>query len=142
MKDKHAVTKQYLTIPSRYELGTKPEKNMRLSFLGYIDRGLKLGDLEGNRFEITVRDLRKGEIDGPLQKSAGISGIGVPNYFDSQRFGSVINKEFIAKWLMKKDYEKAVRIFLTSTTKFESKASKDEKKRSLTAGGDSQNSLS
>ena len=84
----------------------------KITFLGYADKALELGDLTGNRFDITIRNIRKGELDGIKQKAKNISLIGVPNYFDSQRFGSVIGNEFIAKHLIKRNYEKAVKIYL------------------------------
>lgn len=127
LKDKHAVTKQYLTIPSEYEIKALKEKNFSLSFVGFVEKEIKSGDLLGNKFEITVRDIKKGEIDGIRQKSTTIN-LGVPNYFDSQRFGSVIFGQFIAKFLMKKNYEAAVKIYLTKYTKFENRMIKDEKR--------------
>ncbi len=128
LKDKHAVTKQYFTIPSQYEITALNENNLKITFLGYSDKALKLGDLMGNRFDITVRNIRKGELDGIKQKAKNIGFIGVPNYFDSQRFGSVINNKFIAKFLLKKDYEAAVKVYLTEFTKHESSKFKREKK--------------
>ena len=128
LKDKHAITRQYITIPSKYNLSTAHEKDFGIDFLGYTDKGLKLGNLEGNKFEITARDIKKGELEGIMQKAKSITQIGVPNYFDSQRFGSVIGNEFIAKYLIKKDYEKAVKIYHTSYTKFESSKIKNEKR--------------
>jgi len=128
LKDKHAITKQYLTIPSKYSLATLHENNFRLTFLGCLDKKIELGDLKGNKFEITVRDIKKGELDGINQKSKDIELIGVPNYFDSQRFGSVIGNQFIAKFLIKKNYEHAVKVYLTGFTKFESGKVKQEKR--------------
>ncbi len=128
LKDRHAITKQYFTIPSKYDIKTLQEKNFRITFLGYVDEKLKLGSLTGNKFEITVRDVKKGELEGVTQKAETIEKIGAPNYFDSQRFGSVINQEFVAKHLIKKDYEKAVKTYLTLYTKFESSKVKEEKK--------------
>jgi len=128
LKDRHAITKQHFTISSKYDLKTLQEKNFRITFLGYADEKLKLGSLTGNRFEITVRDVKKGELEGVAQKAETIEKTGVPNYFDSQRFGSVINQEFVAKHLIKKDYEKAVKVYLTLYTKFESSKVKEEKK--------------
>jgi tRNA pseudouridine13 synthase len=128
LKDKHAITKQHFTLPSKYNLKTLQEKNFRITFLGYVSEKLKLGSLTGNRFEITVRDVKKGELEGVAQKADSIEKTGVPNYFDSQRFGSVINQEFVAKHLIKKDYEKAVKTYLTLYTKFESSKVKEEKK--------------
>lgn len=127
LKDKHAITKQYLTIPSKHDLKTVQKKNFRITFLGYSDEKLKLGSLTSNRFEITVRDVKKGELEGLAQKAENIEQMGVPNYFDSQRFGSVINQEFAAKHLIKKDYEKAVKTYLTLYPKFERSNVKEEK---------------
>ncbi len=129
LKDRHAVTRQYFTVPSKCDIKTIGEKNFKITFLGYSDKALELGDLIGNKFEITVRNIRKGELDGIRQKAKNIGVIGVPNYFDSQRFGSVINNKFVAEFLLKKDYEAAVRVYLIEFTKHESSKFKREKKR-------------
>jgi len=131
LKDKHAVTRQYITIPADKEFKILHEKNFDLEFLGYLDERLELGSLQGNRFEITMRNIHKGELDGIRAKSKGIEVMGVPNYFDSQRFGSVINNEFVVKWAVKGDYEKAVKTFLTSYTRSEPARVKDEKREIL-----------
>ena len=128
LKDRHAVTKQHFSIPSRYEITALNENNFKITFLGYADKALELGDLTGNKFDITVRNIRKGELDGIKQKAKNIGIIGVPNYFDSQRFGSVINHKFVARFLLKKDYEAAVKVYLTEFTKHESGKFKREKK--------------
>lgn len=131
LKDRHAITKQYLTIPKIYEISTLKENNFNLTFLGYVPEKLKLGDLKGNKFEITVRDVKKGELEGVYKKAETIEQTGVPNYFDSQRFGSAINKEFIAKHLIRKEYEQAVKIYLAQSTRFESSKIKKEKTQIL-----------
>lgn len=128
LKDRHAITRQHLTIPARYEIMAGREENFKIEFMGFVERKIKLGDLIGNRFEITVRDINKGEIEGILMKAKSVEKIGVPNYFDSQRFGSAINGDFIAKRIIKSDFEGAVKVFLTSYTRNESKRVKDEKR--------------
>lgn len=128
LKDKHAITKQYITIPAGKEFKTLHEKSFDLTFLGYLDERLELGSLQGNRFEITMRNIRKGEFEGIQKKAAAAQAYGVPNYFDSQRFGSVINKEFVVKYVVKGDFEKAVKTFLTSYTKSEPSRIKNEKR--------------
>lgn len=127
LKDRHAVTKQYFTVPSKYEIKTLRETNFTITFLGYVSKGIKLGDLECNKFEITVRDVKKGELQGIAQKSQNIELIGVPNYFDSQRFWSVADHQFIAKFLIQKNYEQAVKCFLTKYHKSEGRKTKEEK---------------
>lgn len=131
LKDKHGLTKQYISIPARYNIICKELKNIKLEFIGYNNKKIKTGDLQGNRFTITVRNIQKGNTPGYYSRAKTIPEIGVPNYFDSQRFGSVIHNEFIAKYLIHKNYEQAVKIFLTKYLKFERRKIKDEKKNIL-----------
>lgn len=128
MKDRHAVTKQFFSIPSKYSIKTLKEQNFSIRFVGFADKEISLGDNDGNRFEIVVRNVLKGELYGISKKSEEVKLFGVPNYFDSQRFGSVLNKKFIAKELMKREHESAVKIFLTQFTKFEKRSVKEEKR--------------
>lgn len=128
LKDRHAFTTQYITIPSSRKLTLLQEENFSLKHIGYSEKPLRLGDLEGNRFVIVVRNLLRGEIDGVIKKAADIESAGVPNYFDSQRFGSVINRNFIAKCLVQKRYEDAVKTHLTMYSPFESACTKKDKR--------------
>jgi tRNA pseudouridine13 synthase len=134
LKDKHAITKQFLSIPSKYEIKSLSEKNFSLTFLGFADSGISQGQLFGNRFFITVRDLREKDFDKVDEQVQNIR-YGVPNYFDSQRFGSVIYKQFIAKHIIQKNYEGAVKIFLTTFTRHENSRIKGEKKEILSNWG-------
>jgi tRNA pseudouridine13 synthase len=120
-----------MTLPSSHDLTDIKENNLSITFLGFVDEPLKVGSLVGNRFIITVRDIAKGEIAGTQQKATTLSRDGIPNYFDAQRFGSVIGKEFIAKYLIRKEYENAVKTYLTTYNKSESKRLKDEKRHLL-----------
>ncbi len=131
LKDKHGVTKQYISIPVKYNITSKIIENIKLEFIGYNNKKIKIGDLKGNRFTITARNIQKGETPGFYSRAKTISEIGVPNYFDSQRFGSVIHNEFIAKYLVQKNYEHSVKIFLTKYLKSERKKIKDEKRKIL-----------
>ena len=139
LKDKHALTRQYLTIPVKYYGHTEKfrpkleEKNYSLKFLGFTDKKLSIGDHEYNKFTITVRDIKRRELEEIRKKCDEVEESGVPNYFDSQRFGSVgFDKKtnrflFIEKFVMKRDYETAVKIFLTSSQKTESREMKKSK---------------
>jgi tRNA pseudouridine13 synthase len=121
LKDKHGLTKQYISIPSKYNIKNKEIKNLKLEFIGYNNKKIKTGDLKGNKFTITVRNIQKGETPGIYSRAKTISEYGVPNYFDSQRFGSVIHNEFIARYMIKNQYEQAMKIFLTKYSKKEKK---------------------
>lgn len=111
IKDTHAISIQYLTIPSEFSL--ENEYNAWVNFLGYVDKPISLGDLTSNKFIITVREIDEEELTQALENSKNIK-YGLPNYFDTQRFGSVSDKNFIAKYLVKKDYEAALKQYLTS----------------------------
>ena len=131
LKDKHAMTKQYISIPSHYQVQFQNTDNLKLFFVGYHNKKIKIGDLAGNKFSIVARDIRYNRIDNIYEKIKNVSLFGVPNYFDSQRFGSVFNNEFIGKYLVKKNYEAAVKIFLTCYLKSENKNAKNEKRNIL-----------
>jgi len=131
LKDKHGITKQYISIPVEQHIENKDMRNIKLEFVGYHNKRIETGDLEGNKFTITVRNIQKGDTPGIYSRAETIQEIGVPNYFDSQRFGSVIHNEFIVKYLIQKNKEKAVKIFLTKYTKKERKKIKDEKREIL-----------
>lgn len=126
IKDAHAVTTQYMSIPKKYSLDNLPDY-IEAKHIGFCNEPIKTGDLIGNKFTITVRNIVKGELEGIYQKAADIEKVGVPNYFDSQRFGSVFDKQFIVKNIMRGDFESACKIFLTEFTKHERSVIKKDK---------------
>lgn len=125
LKDKHAFTRQYLTVPLKYLLKELSEPNLRVIFHGFTSKGLVLGGLVGNKFSIVVRGVRKGEFEGVYRKAVSVY---VPNYYDSQRFGSVVNGDFIAKHVLKGDYEGAVKLFLVGVLKTDSRIAREDKR--------------
>jgi len=139
LKDKHALARQYISIPTRYNVQGLNIDSLTLSFVGYQRKKIKIGDLAGNRFTITVRDVSENELDDVSCRAATIPMSGVPNYFDSQRFGSVIDHEFIGKYVVLKQYENAVKQYLTAYQKSEPKKIKDEKRKILFSWNDLSN---
>jgi tRNA pseudouridine13 synthase len=131
LKDKHAVARQYISIPTKYNVQGLKMDAMVLTLVGYSRKKIKIGDLVGNRFTITARDIQEEELTDISRRAETIATSGMPNYFDSQRFGSVINKVFIGKEVVLKQYEKAVKQYLTAYQKSESKRIKDEKRKIL-----------
>lgn len=92
-KDKRAITTQLMTVA-----GGSPEAVAAVSIagadievVGRAGRQIRFGDLAGNAFEITVRDV---ETPGAAEDTtAALRRLGdgtatVPNYFGVQRFGS------------------------------------------------------
>ncbi|MBI4181553.1 MAG: tRNA pseudouridine(13) synthase TruD [Candidatus Aenigmarchaeota archaeon] len=87
MKDKHALTRQHLTIP-----GVGPEDLQRvtlrqasLRFVGWTDRWLEKGRIAGNRFTIRLHGIPSpGQAKERLRQA---EQEGFPNLFGPQRFG-------------------------------------------------------
>ena len=100
-KDKVAVTTQYISfykIP-RERIERIKINGVKLEFVGYSKERINLGDLEGNNFNITIRDLKK-EVNLP-------GSIQLENYFGEQRFGNKYNTHLVGKAIIKKDFKKA-----------------------------------
>ncbi|WJG09042.1 tRNA pseudouridine(13) synthase TruD [Aliiglaciecola sp. LCG003] len=88
-KDKHALTQQWFGVHMPGKKGFDWDK---LNLAGLIvlevhrhSKKLRVGNLKGNRFELTVRDLSSD--DQIQQRLETIAQHGVPNYFGPQRFG-------------------------------------------------------
>ena len=104
-KDRKGITKQYVSAyqVSREQLLKVKIKDIQITFLGYGDKALALGQLRGNRFRIIARYLEK-----PLQNIKS-----VPNYFDEQRFGGYRpNMHIIGKKILFGEYEEAVKLYI------------------------------
>jgi len=90
LKDRHAVTTQYFTVPrgkrAAEEFNGLKGEGFEVLRAAPHQRKLPRGALEGNRFAITVRGLA---CDPSLlaERIARIAAGGAPNYFGEQRFG-------------------------------------------------------
>jgi len=129
LKDKHAKSTQYITLPTHCNIDTMRLPGIEIARVGYLPNKIQIGDLTGNAFTIVVRDLHDADVDHFTDRINSLRTDGVPNYFDSQRFGSVIDHVFIAKLLIQGHDEAAVKQVLTAYQKSEPKAVKDEKRR-------------
>ena len=108
LKDRHARTRQFITIKGGPSRGLR-EANLELNYVGQAARPVHAKDITFNRFAIVLRDLADDELSAILRALDLISRDGLPNYFDSQRFGSVgISGQFIAKPWCLGDYERAL----------------------------------
>ncbi|MBW3001976.1 tRNA pseudouridine(13) synthase TruD [Candidatus Woesearchaeota archaeon] len=103
-KDKIAITEQTCSVPevSKDRLEKVELRDIELKFLGKGREPISLGDLEGNKFEIIVRNIEK----KPEAKKEFI------NYFGEQRFGK--SNVPIGKAIIQKDFEKAVKLMLSN----------------------------
>ncbi len=105
------------------------ERNFSLSLLGFLGRPLKNEDLLGNYFQITIRDLKKEEGERMINNFEKVGVDGLPNFYDEQRMGSARHNEgFIAYYLIKRNYEKALKLFLATPSVFDESKIKKLKK--------------
>ena len=108
LKDRHAQTKQFVTIKGGPRRGMR-QTNLELAYVGQVGRPLAARDITANAFSIVIRDLTGDEASASSQALETIAREGLPNYFDSQRFGSVGKSgEFIARAWCLGDYERAL----------------------------------
>lgn len=99
MKDRHALTTQWFSVPARSDAlpalgGLDAEVLAWRRHRTKLRRGMHLG----NRFCIRVRDV-EGDRAAIATRLTGIAG-GVPNYFGPQRFGSAGNNLVAAQALI------------------------------------------
>ncbi len=89
LKDRHAVTRQMVSVPAAAEdrLGYLDGDGVRVLRVSRHTNKLRPGHLRGNRFRILVRDpaAGAGEILGPLLDRLGRDGLA--NFYGPQRFG-------------------------------------------------------
>lgn len=88
LKDRHAVTTQWISLPGRAErdLGRFSLEGVRLLQVSRHGNKLGLGHLRGNRFTLRVRGAA-GQAARARELLGLLEGGGVPNYFGPQRFG-------------------------------------------------------
>ncbi|MCW8919142.1 MAG: tRNA pseudouridine(13) synthase TruD [Gammaproteobacteria bacterium] len=90
LKDRHAVTSQYFTVPlpRHRELDWSQLESSEVTLLAVTRHGKKLqrGGLRENGFTLTLRALH-GDCAALEDRLGRIEREGVPNYFGEQRFG-------------------------------------------------------
>jgi tRNA pseudouridine13 synthase len=108
LKDKQGRTTQLVAIKGR-EIELQ-DPDLRLKLLGKSRTPLSAENTTSNRFAVTVRDLSEEDVARLSGSVAEVRRIGVVNYFDSQRFGSLKHGQgFIVKDLMRGEFEVALR---------------------------------
>lgn len=87
LKDRHAVTRQWVSVPKECEANVAKldADGIRVLKTGRHTNKLKPGHLRGNRFRILVRDAnRDTDVSAVLDR---IRTQGLPNFYGPQRFG-------------------------------------------------------
>ena len=118
-KDKRAVTTQLMSFECPKEnLDRVDFKDLEFSNIYTSNRGIRIGDLIGNSFEITVRDLTADmkDVPGMIDETAKIvrENGGFPNYFGVQRFGITRPiTHLVGEAIVRGDLKKAVMLYLS-----------------------------
>ncbi|AWN23847.1 tRNA pseudouridine(13) synthase TruD [Deinococcus irradiatisoli] len=88
LKDRHAVTRQWISLPAKFEsrLGDFQLEGVQVLETARHTNKLGLGHLRGNRFTVRVRGAA-GTAEQAQQTLTLLQQLGVPNYFGPQRFG-------------------------------------------------------
>ncbi|MEM4267892.1 MAG: tRNA pseudouridine(13) synthase TruD [Candidatus Woesearchaeota archaeon] len=97
IKDKDAVTHQYISIKG----GPKKDFHFGRIHLAYLGDGgerLSIGCLEGNHFDIKVRNIKT--IPKKIKRFV--------NFFDEQRFGVQRRNPFIGRMLLKREFKAVI----------------------------------
>ena len=116
LKDKRAITAQFMSVPSRAGDALQTVQLSRIAIRDphYVRRPVQIGDLWGNQFKILLRDPDR----DPTEIWHSLVSLGdspILNYFGVQRFGvSRPQTHLVGKHLIKKDYGAAIRTIIST----------------------------
>lgn len=126
LKDKYAQTVQYISVASSQQIHTT-QQNVSLDFIGYTDKQITVGDLDANTFRILLTQVSKQQMHYVAQNLVATT-MYFPNYFDSQRFGSVREGYFALCDILSGNVERVVAYYLTQIIPSDNKSVKIDKK--------------
>jgi tRNA pseudouridine13 synthase len=123
-KDKRAKTTQLMSFYkiSIDDLSKIKIKDIKIKNIYISDRPVKIGNLIGNKFEITIRNIDKRinsnsilEVVSFIKKYGGF-----PNFYGVQRFGIIRpNTHTVGKYIVKNNFKKAVMTYIANPMKGE-----------------------
>ncbi len=123
-KDKRSLSTQLMSFHrvSAHNLSQVTIKDVVIENIYQSDTPVKIGDLLGNRFEITIRNIDTSvtpdhikKIISPLESLGGFA-----NYYGIQRFGVIRPiTHLVGKFIIQGEYEKAVMTYAANPLKGE-----------------------
>jgi len=103
LKDKFAVTEQYITM--KKEVNDTELTNLSLKKIKPTNNMISVGDLAGNGFTITLHGTSfSNKIIEEIKSKP------MPNYFGLQRFGKNRNNHVIGKYIIKREFGRALKV--------------------------------
>ncbi|XP_077567235.1 pseudouridylate synthase 7 homolog [Stigmatopora nigra] len=115
-KDKRAITVQEIAVLkiTAERLGhlNKCLMNLKLGNFSYKNHPLKLGELQGNRFTVVIRNI-SGTDDQVQQALSSLKQTGFINYYGMQRFGTTAVPTYqVGRAILKNDWKLVVDLIL------------------------------
>jgi len=128
LKDRHAVTSQYITIHRGPKRDLTHER-VAVAYLGQCSRPFTAADILANRFSVTLRAMSDTAVSQATATLGQVERAGLPNYFDDQRFGSVGDPpEFVAREMVFGRFEAALKLALAAPYDYDRADAKHEKR--------------
>jgi len=105
LKDKHAMTKQYISIHKIHEesMASFTHENIKILSKTFHNNKIRIGHLKGNRFYIKLKKVNPTSAQKIDEVLKNISKFGMPNFFGYQRFGNDGNNHILGEKLAKGD---------------------------------------
>jgi tRNA pseudouridine13 synthase len=149
LKDRHALTVQHVSIlfppgGAARAPGVVETPGWKIERIGRLDGRISAGDVSGNRFRVTVRDLSRRECERMTEARRFLASAGgspgrtlrFVNYFGVQRFGSARHgRGFAARRLVEGDFEGALRLLVAAPDRKDSRERKGVKRAVAAAWG-------
>ncbi|HJJ46994.1 MAG TPA: tRNA pseudouridine(13) synthase TruD [Methanocorpusculum sp.] len=127
-KDRNAVATQYISIYDmpKDKIEALSIKDMKIVPVATHQFALGLGNLEGNRFKLTIRECSEDHLAKKTMEITGSVKEGVPNYFGIQRFGAMKPVTHrMGYHILRREYEEAVDLYIGDSFPYEKESIKN-----------------
>ncbi len=122
VKDRKAITYQKISVwnvPIE-KLKKVKIKDIQMTDFQIKDERINIGDLKGNKFTVTIRDIDRNHMDRIKKNIEALKKEGFVNLFGGQRFGSKrMVTHLVGREIVKGNLKQAVWLYLTKSTKEE-----------------------
>lgn len=109
LKDRQGVTVQYISVEGGKRIVIN-EPGLKVEHVFDCDEPVESEWVKANAFDITVRELHREDIRCFDESREIVKEVGVPNYFDDQRFGSLRHGQgFVAREMIEGQIESALK---------------------------------
>jgi tRNA pseudouridine13 synthase len=123
-KDKRACSTQLMSFykVTRDKLSNIKIKDVEIKNIFSSDKPIKIGDLYGNKFEITLKNINKDVKPKQIQNTISYleENCGFPNFYGVQRFGIMRPiTHIVGKYIINGDFKKAIMSYIANPIKGE-----------------------